>query len=175
MISKTTAAFKVTPAELGFTEKVNKSSGESQENVQYRRSIKPSAVFFAGIYTGIINKYFGLPNLKFKFLNIDEQEDLLLMAQRDEIYIKNGVISPDEVRSERLGLVVNEGNPIPRVFIMGSNIIPVVEAVNATVDNAKPATSETSPKDVAEEVIPKLKQDRAARKSDFFTSPMKDK
>ena len=176
MLQKACAAFKVTPAELGFTEKVNKSSGESQENVQFRRSIKPSAMFFANIYTGIIQKYFNLPNLRFKYLNVDEQEDLLLMAQRDEIYIKNGVISPDEVRIERLGLDVNPKNTVPRVFMLGSTIIPVTEAINAKVDTGQ---SESVPEDNADnktkEIEPNIKEHEEAKKAmlDFFISPMK--
>lgn len=129
MLHKACAAWKVTPAELGFTEKVNKSSGETQENVQFRRSIRPSAKFFEGIYTGIIHKYFGYTNLRFKFLNLDEQEDMLMMAQRDEIYIKNAVISPDEVRVQRLGLDVDEKNPVPRGFLFNTGFTPVESAI----------------------------------------------
>lgn len=129
MLRKTCAAFKVTPAELGFTEMVNKSSGETQENVQFRRSIRPSAMFFSRIYTGIIHRYFGLKNLQFKYLNIDEQEDMLLMAQRDQIYIQAGVVSPDEVRVQRLGLDVDQNNPVPRVFISSRTILPVPAAL----------------------------------------------
>lgn len=129
MLTKACAAFKVTPAELGFTEKVNKSSGETQENVQFRRSIRPSAKFFESIYTGIIHKYFGYTNLRFKFLNLDEQEDLLMMAQRDEIYIKTGVISPDEVRVQRLGLDVDEKQPVPRLLFSNSQILTAQDAL----------------------------------------------
>lgn len=129
MLHKACAAWKVTPSELGFTEKVNKSSGETQENVQFRRSIRPSAKFFEGIYTGIIHKYFGYTNLHFKFLNLDEQEDMLMMAQRDEIYIKNGVISPDEIRVQRLGLDVDATNPVPRGFLFNTGFTPVESAI----------------------------------------------
>ena len=129
MLTKTCAAFKVTPSELGFTEKVNKSSGESQENVQFRRSIKPSARFFESIYNSIIAKYFGLPNLRFKFLNLNEQEDMLMMAQRDEIYIKNAVMSPDEVRVQRMGLDVDSTSPVPRGFLTNLGFTPVETAI----------------------------------------------
>ena len=138
MMTKTCAAYKVQPSEIGFTEKVNKSSGESQENVQYRRSIKPSAMFFSSIYTGIVQKYFGMPNLKFKYLNLEEQEDLLMMAQRDDIYIKDGVMSPDEVRVKRLGLDVDAKNPVPRVFVTSSGIMAVDDALAQSKAAAQP-------------------------------------
>lgn len=129
MMQKTCAAFKVQPSEIGFTEKVNKSSGETQENVQYRRSIRPSAQFFQRIYTGIIHKYFQNTKIRFKFLNVEEQEDRLLMAQADEIYIKAGVISPDEVRVARYGYDVDPQNPVPRVFVNNRMVMPVQSAL----------------------------------------------
>jgi hypothetical protein len=154
MLQKACAAWKVTPAELGFTEKVNKSSGETQENVQYRRSIKPSAKYFSSIYTGIIHKFFGMPHLYFKFLNLEEQEDLLLMAQRDEIYIRNAVISPDEIRAQRLGLDVDKNHLVPRGFLTAKDgFIPIEDAIKKSristqqlesqVDAARASAGET--------------------------------
>jgi len=129
MLNKTCAGYKVAPAELGFTENVNKSSGDTQENMQYRRSIKPSATYFESIYTGIIKNGFGIDNLKFKFLNIDEQEDQLVIAQRDQIYINTGVISPDEIRVTRLGMQVDSANPVPRLFVAGRTVMAVEDIV----------------------------------------------
>jgi hypothetical protein len=195
MLQKTCAAFKVTPAELGFTEKVNKSSGETQENVQYRRSIKPSAMFFARIYTGIINKYFNMPNLKFKFLNIEEQEDMLMMAQRDEIYIKNGVVSPDEVRIQRLGLEADSVKPVPRGFYSTrEGFMPIddiiekskanLRLIEAQADaqrakaNEQPlASDDINGSDKEEEVSEDIMEEETAEKAmkDFFAKSKKAK
>lgn len=162
LLNKTCAAYKVAPAELGFTEKVNKSSGETQENMQYRRSIKPSAKYFQNIYTGIINTYFKLPNLKFKFLNVEEQEDQLVMAQRDQIYINAGVLSPDEIRVKRLGLEIDTGNPVPRLFVAGTAVMPVSDIIaqsKANIDQIADKASTT-----AEKVT-----------KDFFINPTRNK
>lgn len=180
MLEKTCAAYKVAPSEIGFTEKVNKSSGETQENMQYRRSIKPSAKFFSELYSGIIDKYFGYSNLKFKFLNVEEQEDMLLMAQRDQIYINSGVLSPDEVRTQRLGLEINTGNPIPRIFAIGSTIIPVEDAIaqsKANIEQMQSKGQENNNNDDEEELMNsdnKSKADKEVNKAamDFFLSPM---
>lgn len=177
MLQKACAAWKVTPAELGFTEKVNKSSGEAQENVQYRRSIRPSAMFFTGIYTHIIHKYFGLPNLRFRYLNVDEQEDLLIIAQRDEIYIRNAVLSADEVRLNRLGMNVKMEDAIPRIFMAGSNIIPASQAINSLPATAPDNAQANEPKkvpDKKENVVPDIIEQDGAKKAalDFFANPM---
>jgi hypothetical protein len=129
LLNKTCAAYKTAPSELGFTEKVNKSSGETQENMQYRRSIKPSAKYFEGVYNEIICNQFGIPYLKFKFLNTEEQEDQLVMAQRDQIYINCGVLSPDEPRATRLGLEIDTKNPVPRLFVAGTTVMPVTDII----------------------------------------------
>jgi hypothetical protein len=197
MLNKACAAWKVTPAELGFTEKVNKSSGETQENVQFRRSIRPSAKFFEGIYTGIIHKYFGYTNLRFKFLNLDEQEDLLMMAQRDEIYIKSGVVSPDEIRVQRLGLDVDEKQPVPRVFFTTKQVLTAQDALKQSEMSIlqmqaeiNKANAEAGSQNETTDIVPKMDagvsqsetereqaddpQSADAQKSmmDFFPSPV---
>lgn len=155
LLTKTCAAWDVTPAELGFTEKVNKSSGETQENVQFRKSIKPTARYFQSIFTGIIHQFFGYTNLYFKFLNLDEQEDLLLMAQRDKIYVEAGVVSPDEIRAERFGYATDAKNPVPRMFITTSLIQTVDDAVKASNAAVAQTVAQT------EQIIEQAKQPAA--------------
>lgn len=176
LMQKTCAAFKVQPAEIGFTENVNKSSGDTQENTQYRRSIKPSAQYFSSIYTDIIHKYFGYTNLKFKFLNVEEQEDMLLMAQRDDIYIKNGTVSPDEVRTQRLGLDVNNSQPVPRGFYSTRDgFVPLEDAIEKSklaIEQIKNGTIQAG-QDPNQDVNTNGNKDTAAEKSikDFFINP----
>lgn len=174
MLNKTCAAFKVAPSELGFTEKVNKSSGETQENMQYRRSLKPSATFFQNIYTGIIHQYFGLTNLCFKFMNIGEQEDLLAQAQADEIDIRNGIISPDEARVQRRGLKVDPNNKVGRVFITGSYVVPVEEAMKgAGEDKPQEAAQVEQEKDTGQIVMPDDNNKNVNKAAmDFFVNPV---
>jgi hypothetical protein len=154
LFNKSCAAFKVAPSELGFTEKVNKSSGDTQENVQYRRSIRPSAKYFQSIYNGIISNYFNMDMIKFKFLNIDEQEDQLVTAQRDQVYINCGVMSPDEVRAVRLGMNIDPTNPVPRLFVAGTTVMAAQDLLaqskaNLTIsEGTKTVPGTTAPNNV---------------------------
>ena len=46
-----TASYGITPADLGFTETVNRSTGETQQDVTFDRTIGPLAIIYAGILT----------------------------------------------------------------------------------------------------------------------------
>lgn len=129
LFHKTCAAFKVQPTELGFTEKSNKSSGDSQENVQYRRSIIPSVRFYEGLCNRIIVDEFGLPNIRFKYVNVQELEDRLTLAKVDEIYVRNGVVSPDWVANQRLGIKVKPEEQVGRVFVFSNTAARVKDAL----------------------------------------------
>lgn len=127
LLKKTCMAFEVQPQELGFTTHVNRATGEMQENIQYRRSLKPICQFFAGIFNEVISTDFKAPHLQFKWLGLEEAEDAHKQAQVDEIYIKNGVISPDEVREKRLGMDLDTKHKVGRLFMTGSGPVFVEE------------------------------------------------
>lgn len=116
MDGKACAALKVQPHELGFIEDVNRSTGQTQENVQFRRSVKPSTQYMARIWNRILREDLGMPYARFKYLGIEEEEDQLLLAQVRQIYMQNGVLSPDEVRSE-LGYDIDPEAPVGRLFV----------------------------------------------------------
>lgn len=114
LLKKTCAAIGVSPQEIGFTADVNKATGEMQENVQSRRSTEPLTQFFESMLTEVIELDFGYTELKFSFHVQRAEEDILKIAQADEIYIRSAATSIDEVRSKR-----NLGKPfgIDRPFI----------------------------------------------------------
>lgn len=122
LIAKGCAAFKVQPAEIGFTEKVNKSSGETQENVQYRRSIKPTARYFESIINRVLHNDLNMPYARFKFHGIEENEDRLQLAKEREVYIQNGVLSADDVR-QTLGYDTDPDAPVGRTFVTRTGIV----------------------------------------------------
>lgn len=78
------AAYGLTMSDLGFTETVNKSSGDTQENVTYRRTIGPIAAIYAMILTDIMQHDFepGLHGDLFciTFGGYEEAEDLQSQA-----------------------------------------------------------------------------------------------
>jgi len=122
LVAKGCASYKVQPAEIGFTEKVNKSSGDTQENVTYRRSIIPTVKYFQSIFNKILREDMNMPYARFKYLDIEEEEDQLKLAQTRSVYIQNAVLSPDEVRKE-LGYAVDENAPVGRAFAMRTGVI----------------------------------------------------
>ncbi len=100
-MKKTCAAIGVSPQEIGFTADVNRATGEMQENVQFRRSTEPLTQFFESMLTEIIEQDFKCPELKFTFHAARAEEDVLKVAQADEIYSRMGATDLDEIRSKR--------------------------------------------------------------------------
>lgn len=125
LMRKTAAAYHVVPADLGFTENVNRSSGESQADVQHRVGDLPLIRHIQHVLTGFLQEDLGLP-LRFAFDLGEEQVDQLAQAQADQIYIQMGAISPSDVREMRYGLPEPDGQPVPRfVFSPRSGPIPL--------------------------------------------------
>jgi len=62
-----TAIYGMTPADLGFTEAINKSTGETQQDVTFDRTVGPLAKIYAGILTGVMRTDFP-PSMQGKLL-----------------------------------------------------------------------------------------------------------
>ncbi|MFD0393345.1 phage portal protein [Streptomyces nogalater] len=103
LMRKTCAAYHIVPSDLGFTETVNKSSGETQADVQHRVGDLPLIAHIEDVLTHFLQHDLGLP-LKMAFDTGQEKEDRLQLAQAWGIYIDKGMASPDEGREELLGL-----------------------------------------------------------------------
>lgn len=80
LLNITVACFGLTMAELGFTENVNKSSGDSQENVVYRRAIRPLIRHYENLFTAILRKYFRETRFVVKLRGLEESEDMNALA-----------------------------------------------------------------------------------------------
>lgn len=115
LMRKTAAAFHVVPADLGFTENVNKSSGESQGDVQHRVGELPLVAYVQGVLTHFLRDDLGLP-LEFTFDTGQEKDDRLQEAQAWQIYVETGAASADEMREKLLGLPGDPRRPTPRFF-----------------------------------------------------------
>ncbi len=114
------AAFAVPPQEIGFTGDVNKATGQMQENVVYRRGVKPLSMFFKAIFDEILAIDLALPELEWGWSG-GEPEDKLVQAQTDQIYVGMGAKSVDEIRSEQgkepIGLGPYIETPMGPVFV----------------------------------------------------------
>jgi len=154
MMRKTCASFSTVPSDLGFTEDVNRSSGESQADVQHRTGDLPLAHHVQDILSAWLQEDLGLP-LRFAFDLGEEQDDRLAQAQADDIYIKNATVGVSEIRELRYGW--SDPRPVPRyIFTERSGPIPVnaLDAVAGQVDpeTALPAIGAPLPHEVFEGV-----------------------
>jgi SPP1 gp7 family putative phage head morphogenesis protein len=125
LLKKVCAAYNVTPADLGFTDDVNRSSGDSQADVQFRTGTMPLVMHVQGILTSYLQDDLGLP-VEFQFDTARDSEDQFDTARADEIHIRNGVVSVDEVRELRYGKAIDTEEPMQRfVVAQGVGIVPL--------------------------------------------------
>ncbi|MEL4411459.1 hypothetical protein, partial [Shewanella algae] len=78
--------------EISMTENSNRSVGDSQENVIYRRVVKTLTNRYAEFFTRIIRRQFH-PQLVVKWVGLDESEDLKAKADVLNIGVNAGAIS----------------------------------------------------------------------------------
>jgi hypothetical protein len=102
LLNITAACFGLTMAELGMTEQVNKSSGETQENVVYRRAVRPLADFFARYLSRVVAEEFS-PTYAVTWVGFDEPEDFATKAGALAGLVAQGIIPAERAR-EILGL-----------------------------------------------------------------------
>ncbi|MHB9861970.1 phage portal protein [Streptomyces sp. YIM S03343] len=136
LMRKTCAAYHIVPSDLGFTETVNKSSGETQADVQHRVGDLPLVTHVQGILTSFLQHDLQLP-LEFSFDTGQEKEDRLTLAQAWQIYIDTGMASADEGREELLGLPGDPARPTPRFYnTPNSGPVPLVaiDGIGGRVD-----------------------------------------
>lgn len=144
MMRKTASAYHVVPADLGFTENVNKSSGESQADVQHRVGDLPLLRHIQGMLTSFLQDDLGLP-IEFLFDLGEEQADRYQQAQADKIYVELGAISSSDVRQMRYGLEEPEGEKVPRfIFTERSGPIPL-SSLYAVAGQIDPETAAPEP------------------------------
>jgi 8-oxo-dGTP pyrophosphatase MutT (NUDIX family) len=138
LMRKTCASYAVVPSDLGFTESVNRSSGESQADVQHRVGDRPLAMHVQDIITCFLQDDAQLP-VKFAFDLGEEQVDRVVQAQADKIYCDLGAIGSSELREMRYGRAEPEGRQVPR-FVNTSRGGPVplasLFAVAGEIDQA---------------------------------------
>lgn len=101
MLKVTCAAYGVTPAEIGWTEDVNRASSEGQENVNERRGRQPLAKWLKQvIFDPVIQVRLGQRQLEWQW-QFGEVEDRKAVAETDKIYYDAGSVSGQELRTLR--------------------------------------------------------------------------
>lgn len=120
------SAYGLSMQDLAFTEDIHKSSGDSQQNVTYRRTIDPLARVYASFFTQVMNNDFP-PELhgdmfEASFTGFEEEEDLQSQVTAYSEAIQNATISPANV-AKKLGFPdIPETGPL---FITKGGIVPL--------------------------------------------------
>lgn len=99
LLNVTVAAFGLTMDELGFTDTSNRSVGQTQESVVYRRAVAPVAALVAGYLTRKVRRWLD-PRMTVTFAGLEEPEDFATRAEAFAKLIPLGVVSP--VQAARL-------------------------------------------------------------------------
>ena len=132
------AAYGVTPADLGFTEQVNKSSGDTQIDVQFRVGTRPPSRHVEDVLTLFAQHELGL-RVKFQIDDGREVEDRVATAQAHSIYIQAGVESPDEVRDE-IGRPTDKTQAVSRFIQTRQGVVMLEELLGKTQNPIDPET-----------------------------------
>ena len=114
---KVSAAFGVIPQDLGLTDDVNRATGETQTDTQFRVNTLPWVNFVQSIVTRYLQHDLGLP-VQLKLKTGRDEEDRLTEAQAWKVYIEAGMASSDEGREQILGLPVDAKRPMPRGMVL---------------------------------------------------------
>lgn len=115
LMMRACAAHGVVPHDVGLIHDVNRSTGETQTDIQFRVNTLPWVFWVEGILTRYLRRDIGLP-VQVKLNTGRDKEDRLADAQAWKIYIETGMASSDEGRTEILGLPVDNERPTPRFF-----------------------------------------------------------
>ena len=95
LLNITVGMFGLTMSELAFTETVNKSSGETQEAVIYRRAMAPLMDMFGEMFTDVMVSE-GETDLEAGWKAFEEPEDLKTKAEAWNILVGNGTQSTSQ-------------------------------------------------------------------------------
>lgn len=90
------ADFGLSMADLSFTEDVNKSSGDSQENMTIRRTMLPLLNTYGTIFIQVIKDYFNDDRFVVGWTGFEEPEDLETKANAYKTMISSYMISPSD-------------------------------------------------------------------------------
>lgn len=130
----TCIGFDVTPTELGLDPKSGLGGtgwSEQQENVMYRKSLRPLAGWIEVILNEILGTWLHSPDLQFKFV-FDEIEDALKKAQQFQIEFETGQKTANELRGE-LGLAPSEepnANKLIVITRQGPTLLADIDALS---------------------------------------------
>jgi SPP1 gp7 family putative phage head morphogenesis protein len=135
LMRRTCAAHGVTPNDLGFTESVNRATGDTQVDVQFRVGTSPLLRHCEDVI-GLFTRQQLKLRCRMRFDDGQETDDRVATATAAKIDIEAGVLAIDERRKER-GLPIDKSKPSPR-YINNTRSGPIpllaLESIAGEVD-----------------------------------------
>ena len=125
LLNITVAAFGLTMDELGFTDTSNRSVGQSQEGVVYRRAVAPVVGLIANYLTRVVRRELD-PRFTVTFGGFEEPEDFAARAEAMAKLIPTGALSPSEA-ARLLRLPTHQ--EIPAYIVVGQNVVLVDDLI----------------------------------------------
>lgn len=118
-------AFGVNPQQ--FVMLMNRSTGQLQDEQQTELGLAPLENFLNEWFTDIIQNDLGYPHLKFAYVG-EKREDAAMSIKRDVEFVQSGILTIDEVRSQR-GMPPITGMPdgTPPMVKVGNDVILLTE------------------------------------------------
>ena len=118
-------AFGVNPQQ--FIMMMNRSTGQLQDEQQTELGLAPLENFLNEWFTDIIQNDLGYPHLKFTYIG-EKREDAAMSIKRDVEFVQSGILTIDEVRSQR-GMPPITGMPegTPPMVKVGNDVILLTE------------------------------------------------
>lgn len=128
----TCIGFDVTPTELGLDPKSGLGGtgwSEQQENVLYRKSLRPLTSWIEVILNEVLGTWLKSPDLRFHFV-FEEIEDALKRAQQWQIQFETAQKTANEIRSEQ-GLPPSDEPNANRLFVVTRRAPYLLEDLDA--------------------------------------------
>ncbi len=137
LVNVTCAAMDVTPQELGFEPQHGglggKGFAEEVTAIQQRKSIEPLTRWLCDeIINPVIWEEFGAPDLEVRLVPEGDEEDRLQRAQAQNLDLRNGIVSIDELVQEAGGTPPGIG----RMLVLGNTVLFEPDLVKGTKSGA---------------------------------------
>jgi hypothetical protein len=136
IINIAAADFGLAMDELAITDNSNKSVGQSQENVVYRRAMQPLMNRYAKLFTMILRKYFKENRFIVKWKGFEEHEDFNVKSQAFIGLTNAGIQSPTQ-SARALNLPVWNDEEIPPFVMTKTGPIMLEDLANPELRKAQ--------------------------------------
>lgn len=122
ILNHLTAAYGLSMGDISFTEDIHKSSGDTQQNMMYRRTLAPLITIYAWILTQALQEAYHEDRFIVTFSGYMEQEDINTQAEAYQKFINVGAISPASVARLMKFPAIPETGPL---LITATGITPL--------------------------------------------------